>query len=176
MVLGRECTICAEEFDGTNAFSLEACRHVFCLDCWEQYLTIKITEGSFGELSCPHSGCTSLVPRRAVEQLVEDGTYTKYCQFMMHSFVDDNERVRWCPAASCGRAVRAETVQHMTVDCACGFRFCFLCSKEDHRPATCAQVRLWKKKCQDESETTHWIAANTQECPKCQLPTEKNGG
>ena len=43
-------------------------------------------------------------------------------------------------------------------------------------PATCEQMRQWKRKCEDESETNNWIAANTKDCPKCNLPTEKNGG
>lgn len=35
---------------------------------------------------------------------------------------------------------------------------------------------MWKKKCDDDSETSNWIAANTKECPKCQVTIEKDGG
>ncbi|ODM87368.1 Protein ariadne-1, partial [Orchesella cincta] len=34
----------------------------------------------------------------------------------------------------------------------------------------------WLKKCDDDSETSNWIAANTKECPKCNATIEKDGG
>jgi len=36
--------------------------------------------------------------------------------------------------------------------------------------------KLWKQKCQDDSETKNWMSANTKPCPKCAKPVEKNGG
>ena len=56
------------------------------------------------------------------------------------------------------------------------YRFCFKCKEEAHQPATCEEIKQWQEKCKDGSETDNWIAANTQSCPKCDLPTEKNGG
>jgi ariadne-1 len=32
------------------------------------------------------------------------------------------------------------------------------------------------QKCDDDSETSNWIAANTKECPKCNVTIEKDGG
>ncbi|KAH9628321.1 hypothetical protein HF086_018253 [Spodoptera exigua] len=32
------------------------------------------------------------------------------------------------------------------------------------------------EKCDDDSETSNWIAANTKECPKCNVTIEKDGG
>ena len=36
--------------------------------------------------------------------------------------------------------------------------------------------RLWREKCQDDSETRNWLTAHTKPCPKCGKPVEKNGG
>jgi len=63
-----------------------------------------------------------------------------------------------------------------TVQCSCGYRFCFTCHNEAHEPAACERVRHWQKKCVDESETGHWVSANTKDCPKCHIAVEKNGG
>ena len=30
-----------------------------------------------------------------------------------------------------------------------------------------ALIKKWIKKCDDDSETSNWISANTKECPKC---------
>ncbi|KAG6474140.1 hypothetical protein ZIOFF_068064 [Zingiber officinale] len=40
----------------------------------------------------------------------------------------------------------------------------------------CFLLKLWTKKCQDESETVNWITINTKPCLKCHKPVEKNGG
>lgn len=37
-------------------------------------------------------------------------------------------------------------------------------------------VKLWRKKCQDDSETSNWIQSNAKSCPKCAKFIEKNGG
>ena len=63
-----------------------------------------------------------------------------------------------------------------TVHCECNHDFCFGCSLNDHQPAPCALVKMWLKKCEDDSETANWISANTKECPKCNSTIEKNGG
>jgi len=92
------------------------------------------------------------------------------------SFVDQNEKVKWCPAKGCGNAITADMVKGQMVTCSCGYRFCFHCQEEAHWPATCEQVKMWQKKIQDESETQNWISAHTQDCPKCKSFIEKNGG
>lgn len=63
-----------------------------------------------------------------------------------------------------------------TVTCQCGHSFCFNCAHEGHAPAVCDIVKLWIRKCEDDSETANWIQANTKECPKCSSTIEKNGG
>ena len=171
-----ECSICVFTVNKDEIYEIAPCGHSFCLDCWDRYLTLHIAEGQ-AYINCPHINCLSLVQEPTVKAIVSDDTYKKYCQFFMKSFVEDNDKVKWCPAPGCGNAVTSDMIHRgATVQCHCGYRFCFKCSEEAHQPATCEQIKLWKKKCQDESETNNWIAANTQECPKCQLPTEKNGG
>lgn len=51
-----------------------------------------------------------------------------------------------------------------------------LCSEDWHEPIKCDLLKKWKKKCDDDSETSNWIAANTKECPKCRITIEKDGG
>ena len=36
----------------------------------------------------------------------------------------------------------------------------------DHRPLICKYVKLWEKKCADDSETSNWLMANTKEMYK----------
>lgn len=62
------------------------------------------------------------------------------------------------------------------VSCPKDHQFCYGCQYENHLPCPCWVVSHWIKKCQDDSETAHWLEANTHGCPKCQASIEKNGG
>lgn len=112
--------------------------------------------------------------------------------------MDDSSNLRWCPAPNCEYAIecnigassstssRAAAKRRKregptsyivpTVKCQCGHSFCFSCGLEGHAPAVCDIVKLWVRKCEDDSETANWIQANTKECPKCSSTIEKNGG
>lgn len=84
--------------------------------------------------------------------------------------------MRWCPAPNCSNAIKAQYYEAQPVQCICGHIFCFGCGELWHDPVKCKWLKKWIKKCDDDSETSNWIAANTKECPKCQVTIEKNGG
>ena len=106
----------------------------------------------------------------------------RYRELLTRTYVDDMDKLKWCPAPNCEYAVECGVKQRdlpkivPTVECACHHRFCFGCTLNDHQPAPCSLVKKWLKKCEDDSETANWISANTKECPKCQSGIEKNGG
>lgn len=84
--------------------------------------------------------------------------------------------MRWCPAPNCSNAIKAQYYDSQQVTCACSHSFCFGCGEPWHDPVKCRWLKKWIKKCDDDSETSNWIAANTKECPKCHVTIEKNGG
>ena len=84
--------------------------------------------------------------------------------------------MKWCPSPGCTFAVESNSTRGVPVMCQCGHRFCFSCSSPAHEPVSCHYLQLWVKKCEDDSETAHWIHANTKQCPKCKATIEKSGG
>mmetsp|Transcript_547 Transcript_547/g.654 ORF Transcript_547/g.654 Transcript_547/m.654 type:complete len:638 (+) Transcript_547:37-1950(+) len=170
------CLICGDEKLANECTALR-CKHRFCNSCWSQYLEMKIGEKQQAcKLCCPAAGCNLFVGERLVKRLVSKASFAKYKRFITQSFVEENTYVSWCPRAGCTRAISADAVEGSIVKCDCGFRFCFTCHNEAHLPATCYMVRDWNNKCIDDSETIHWIGANTKDCPKCRIAVEKNGG
>jgi len=170
-----ECLVCFDEFRSSMCTAL-MCKHRLCKDCWKAYLTVKINEGDVQKIYCPARDCPTLVPEESIKKLVDEPIYEKYIRFITKSFVEDNDQVSWCPAPNCGNAITADMMNGITVQCSCGYRFCFSCHNEAHTPCTCERVREWLRKCMDESETGHWVTANTKDCPKCHIAVEKNGG
>jgi len=90
--------------------------------------------------------------------------------------VKENDEVRWCPTPGCTNAINfdhaSSTSDSAVVQCVCGFQFCFKCHHEAHAPATCEHMKMWGK----ESEVFSWKVINCRDCPKCNVPVEKNGG
>ncbi|TPX51356.1 hypothetical protein SeLEV6574_g00333 [Synchytrium endobioticum] len=181
-VKGFICDVCCNDKEGLETLAL-SCNHRFCRDCYEHYLTQKICEeGESRHIQCMATSCKLVVDEKTIGMVVKPEVHTRYRQLLMRTYVDDNDFLKWCPSPNCEYAVECHVpVTHLTeivptVKCACGHRFCFGCGIADHQPCICALVRMWMKKCEDDSETANWISANTKECTKCNSTIEKNGG
>lgn len=173
----EDCDICFLKYQYTSMTGLQ-CGHRFCKSCWIEYLTTKIMEeGLCKSIACAAHGCDILVDDVTVMNLLtEPRVRTKYQQLITNSFVECNRLLRWCPSADCSYAVKVQYVDARPVECKCGHVFCFECGEQWHDPVQCRLLRKWIKKCDDDSETSNWIAANTKECPKCNVTIEKDGG
>lgn len=128
------------------------------------------------------NGCNLIVPHSFFIRVFEseEECLNKYNRRLCLSFTEDNQEVKWCPnKKGCEYAVNkvSDTLTH-TVECLCGFNFCYKCSYEAHRPADCEMIDKWEKKNSSESENVNWILVNTKQCPnkKCGRPIEKNTG
>lgn len=173
----EDCDICFLKYQYTNMTGLQ-CGHRFCKPCWVEYLTTKIMEeGLCKSIACAALHCDILVDDVTVMNLLtEPRVRTKYQQLITNSFVECNRLLRWCPSADCSYVVKVQYVEARPVECKCGHVFCFECGEQWHDPVQCRLLRKWRKKCDDDSETSNWIAANTKECPKCNVTIEKDGG
>ncbi|XP_064618837.1 E3 ubiquitin-protein ligase arih1-like isoform X2 [Lineus longissimus] len=171
------CEICFLSMPISMMSGLE-CGHRFCMQCWAEYLTTKIMDEGMGQtISCAAHKCDILVDDASVMKLVTDPRVKlKYQHLITNSFVECNRLMRWCPAPDCGNAVKTAYYDSKPVTCSCGYTFCFACGENWHDPVKCKWLRKWIKKCDDDSETSNWIAANTKECPRCHVTIEKDGG
>ncbi|KMP01735.1 hypothetical protein DIZ76_010943 [Coccidioides immitis] len=182
VVDGFMCDICCEDGEDLQTFAMR-CGHRFCVDCYRHYLVQKIKEeGEAARIQCPQDQCQQIVDSKSLELLVPDDIKERYHILLTRTYVDDKANLKWCPAPNCEFAVDCSVKTREldrivpTVRCSCAHMFCFGCTLNDHQPAPCAIVKMWLKKCKDDSETANWISANTKECPKCHSTIEKNGG
>jgi len=173
----EECEICLMMMPPSMMTGLE-CGHRFCMKCWTEYLTTKIMEEGMGQtIACAAHGCDILVDDATVMRLItEPKVKLKYQHLITNSFVECNRLLRWCPQPDCNNAIKVQYVEPRPVTCLCGHTFCFHCGEGWHDPVKCHLLKKWQKKCDDDSETSNWIAANTKECPRCNVTIEKDGG
>ncbi|KAL7632109.1 UNVERIFIED_CONTAM: hypothetical protein RMT77_017581 [Armadillidium vulgare] len=173
----EECDICLLKMPSAMMTGIE-CGHRFCTSCWTDYLTTKIMDEGMGQtISCAAHGCCILVDDQTVMKLLKDSKVKlKYQHLITKSFVECNRLLRWCPYPDCSYIVKVQYPDARPVICRCRNVFCFSCGENWHDPVKCNLLRKWIKKCDDDSETSNWIAANTKECPKCKVTIEKDGG
>lgn len=180
-----ECEVCMEDVaskDKTGA----SCGHEFCVGCWQQHLRVQIEGQGNARIECPGLGCNILFDELTATGLLKDdkALLEKYNRLAARDFVSEHKQIKWCPSAGCDHAVKmlsamSASAAKLGAPVACGsckHPFCFGCSEPVHQPVDCTMLRLWKKKCADDSETANWISSNTKECPKCNVTIEKNGG
>ncbi|KAF7512692.1 hypothetical protein GJ744_000259 [Endocarpon pusillum] len=181
-VKGFTCEICYEDGRRLETYAM-ICGHRYCVDCYSHYLVQKVKEeGEAARIQCPRDGCHRVVDSKTIKLLVNDEVKNRYEVLLTRTYVDDKDNLKWCPAPECIYAIecgikkRELSTVVPTVHCACKHSFCFGCTLPDHQPPPCSLVKKWLKKCEDDSETSNWISANTKECPKCNSTIEKNGG
>lgn len=172
----HDCHICCDAYPSNEMYSM-GCGHLYCVNCWKSYLSVKITEGPICIMTtCPAHGCKEAVTDAIFRKLLPEDEFKRYWRFVLRSYVDINKGVKWCPAAGCNKAISSAGGGLSSVRCTCGNVFCLRCGEESHSPVTCEQLALWQEKCKNESETANWILANTKKCPKCSVRIEKNQG
>lgn len=170
------CDGCCDDVPHKNSTALN-CGHRFCNECWKTYITMKIEEGQSKRITCMGYKCNMVFDEVMIPRFVTGKVLSKYTNKIAESYVEDNARVKWCPSAPhCGNAVEIAGNPFMEVHCQCSKTFCFSCLQDPHTPCSCDMLKLWMKKCKDDSETANWLASNTKECPKCGKVIEKNGG
>lgn len=183
-----DCLICCESYPSTKTYSL-SCDHHYCINCYGTYITNSLYQGKL--IRCMHPDCKLTVPHSQVDAILAELSnsipQTPFLNLVARSYVDTNKQtMKWCPAPGCDSFVELIRVAAgpNTTDlfkipiatCQSSHEFCCECSYENHLPCTCQVVKMWIKKCHDDSETVNWIQANTQSCPHCNSLIEKNGG
>jgi len=173
------CTICFLEYPLSEMSSLY-CEHWFCIDCWRQFLNVKINDGNIKVITCPARDCSLQLDEEMVEDILSDNKYSnllkKYHRLVAQSYIDDSSNMRWCPGKGCDRAIRVKLLKDKDVKCECGTKFCFGCGNIPHSPSDCKMLREWLSKCSLEGEDTKWMATFTKECPNCAFLIHKEGG
>lgn len=160
---------------------------MFCNECWVAHLKTQISLGNT-ELQCPGYKCDACVDDTTIMALVPSW-YGKVLTRKMDKALETSPELRWCPARSCGRIIKATTsgsiattMYPLSVACACGGVWCFQCGSPSHWPAPCAvnekfhevtKEYLIQMELSKEELITSVMVRN---CPKCCYPIEKHLG
>ena len=110
-----DCDICCLSLPRQMMTGLE-CGHLFCTQCWTEYLTTKIIdEGASQMIECP-GNCNIVVDDQTVMTLITDARVKlKYQHLITNSFVQCNRLLKWCPSPDCSNAVKVQVYKRRTL-------------------------------------------------------------
>lgn len=92
------------------------------------------------------------VPQTVMRRVSSDQDKQKLELYELRSYVEDSQRLVWCPAPNCEHAV--ECVKDLGADepldvlCKCGSSFCFSCQEEAHRPVSLCCFCICQRYCE----------------------------
>ena len=166
----KECGICADKIESTNKVYLK-CEHYFCIDCWTEYLTEKISNANVAKILCMQNGCGTILESDFIKKILEgkNELIEKYDKFLQRKkMLEQSDKYKFCPFPDCeGYAEKKGKDKY--VKCNFGHEFCFECGNPPHG----------KKKCEDmlDKEFEKWRSQKiVKRCPCCRMWTEKNEG
>ena len=65
----KDCGICFEKIDSPANVHL-SCEHYFCIDCWTDYLTEKITNANVHKITCMQHGCNIVLESNFIKNIL----------------------------------------------------------------------------------------------------------
>uniref|UniRef100_A0A0K0EH93 RBR-type E3 ubiquitin transferase n=1 Tax=Strongyloides stercoralis TaxID=6248 RepID=A0A0K0EH93_STRER len=179
-----ECLICCSQFDLKEHKKLKNnCKHCFCKSCWFIHIKNQVDMNNAANITCMATNCDVVCLPTLVSQITDDNNkgsfelYNNYMKTLCNEYIEVHPKMIKCPGTDCLSVIFAENASYKEVKCSnCSKKMCFSCSFQFHAPANCSNMIKWKRKCEDDSETSNYIRAHTKECPKCHTTIEKNGG
>ena len=166
----KECSICFDKIDSPIDVSL-SCGHYFCVSCWTDYLTEKITNANVSKILCMQHGCSVILDTKFIKKILngKNELIDKYDKFLQRKkLLEKSDKVKFCPFPNC-EGYAEKTGKSKYVKCNFGHEFCFECGNEPHG----------KKKCEEmmDKEFEEWRSHKiVKRCPCCRMWTEKNEG
>ena len=166
-----KCMLCEDEIPEDDEIENSlSCNHIFCSDCYLNYLDDKINTNKVGNITCMQNKCPTILNSEFIISHLkgDERLINKYKKFKLRNDLYSDPNVKFCPIPDCESYAKKEG-DNKYVQCLEGHKFCFECSKPWHG----------KKKCQDEidKDFKKWKKNKVlKRCPKCKMWTEKNHG
>ena len=172
MEINDNCLICEEKLtEEEKKDNLLKCNHIFCNDCYFEYLKEKVNSNQIDIIKCPQKDCQIILKNNFIQKKLFNDTnlLEKYVILEKRRQLMLDPDIQLCPYPDCESY--AKKVKNNNYVCCVEkkHKFCFNCLKEWHG----------KKKCDDSVDESFkkWRDSyKVKRCPKCKIFIEKNEG
>ena len=164
-----ECEVCYEEiYKADRDLNKIPCGHLFCTNCWFNYLKTSISEAKVDKIKCMDHGCNQIISEEFILNHIKDNNnlVEKYKKFKKRAEIIKDKDKKLCPKPDCDSYLKKSN-KSKYVKCENGHEYCFDCLNPPHGNKPCdqkleKQFMKWKK------------GKRVKRCPRCQIYTEKN--
>ena len=166
-----ECDICYEEInDEDKILNTIPCGHLFCTQCWFNYLKTSIIEAKVDNIKCMDHECGDIICDEFILKHISENKdlVEKYKKFTKRAEILKDPNKKICPNPDCDSFLqRSELTKY--VECENGHKYCFECLKPPHGDEKCDYI--------EEKQFMSWTKGKrVKRCPRCKMYTEKNEG
>lgn len=185
-VLSQTCSICYDESVKKSRKFVTDCFHVFCVDCFTNYIVSKINEKAY-PIICPVISCKHrLSPYDCLSLLEDSGLKDENEQLSVLIIeYEMKEKVRYCANKKCSTPFEWNVDQcnngngrecHRAVCPTCGEATCVECRELWHVGMTCEQFKREKRRLNVDKLNELATMKGWKNCPHCNRLIEKIGG
>ena len=165
-----ECEVCYEEINNEDKeLNKLSCGHLFCTQCWYNYLKTSILEAKVDKIKCMNHECKEIITEEFILKHISDNEnlIQKYKKFKKRSEIIKDKNKKLCPNPDCDSYLQKSKSKY--VQCENGHKYCYECLKPPHGKNSCDQKL--------EKQFMKWTKGKrVKRCPRCQIYTEKNEG
>ena len=136
-----ECEVCYEELEKEEKkLNSMPCGHIFCTNCWFNYLKTSIIEAKVEKIKCMEHGCNEIVSEDFILKHINenDDLITKYKKFKKRAEIIKDKNKKLCPNPDCDSFLQKSPLSKY-VECENGHKYCFDCLKPPHGNNSCEQ-------------------------------------
>ncbi|KAK4363146.1 hypothetical protein RND71_018387 [Anisodus tanguticus] len=181
------CVICLEDTDIGQIFSVDGCRHRYCVSCMKQHVEVKLLHGIVPK--CPHAECNSDLKLDSCSKFLTPKLIDIMKQHIKEASIPVTEKV-YCPYPKCsalmsksevleyskGSFLRAERLG-IRKCMKCNGLFCINCKVPWHYNIVCDEYRRRNPNPPEDVKLKNLAAMNLwRQCIKCNHMIELAAG
>ena len=165
------CRVCYEKINDEDKINNSLpCGHLFCSNCWLDYLKTLISEAKTNKIKCMESKCSEYISEEFIIQHISKdlNLSEKYIKFKNRYEIIKDKNKKLCPHVGCDSFLQ-KSDKTKYVECENGHKYCFECLAPPHESKKC--------KNKNEKKFLKWTKGKrVKRCPNCQMYVERNEG
>lgn len=169
-----KCNICLDNYNFGYSLS---CNHIFCKECYNEYLNDKIMDVySCLSITCPEYKCKTFISENVLKYIIDENKWNIYKRHIIQNYIlKHSKTMKYCPQNDCN-TISIGNYYTKTITCDCTYKYCFKCHNISHYPASCQEYQNWIGNVEISVSNETWMIAHTKLCPNCKVNIEKNNG
>ncbi|CAL5352841.1 unnamed protein product [Camellia sinensis] len=168
----ENCSICLEDTDVSQMFSVNDCLHRYCSSCLKKHVEVKLLQGMLPK--CPHDGCKTELKIESCKNFLTSELYDLMSQRIKEYSIPATQKI-YCPYPKCSALMsKAEALVNTNNAGAsmcerCRGLFCMSCKAPWHSNVSCNDYKILNPyPCAEDAKLNSLARRNLwRQCVKC---------